>query len=56
MVGEERESDDAPVLVALDELAFEAPAVDLLLEPREGLIRVRLCRLAEMGTLRGGER
>lgn len=55
-VGEERERDDAPVLVALEELALDPPAVDLLLEPRERLICVRLRRLPEMRALRTGSK
>ncbi len=50
--GEERERDDAPVLVALEELALDPPAVGVLLEPRERLVGVRLRRLPEMRALR----
>ena len=47
-VREVQECDNEPVLVALEELAFELPVVDVLLEPDEHLIGVRLRRLAEM--------
>jgi hypothetical protein len=53
--GEKRERDDAPVLVALEELALDPLAVDVLLEPRERLVRVRLRRLPEMRSLRGSK-
>jgi hypothetical protein len=53
VVWEERKRDDPPVLVALEELAFESSAVDLLFEPCECFIGVRLCWLAEMRTLWG---
>lgn len=49
--GEERERDDAPVLVALEELALDPPAVDVFLEPRERLVGVCLRRLPEMRAL-----
>ncbi len=48
---EEREGDDAPVVVVLEELALYPPALDVRREPRERLVRVWLCRLAEMRTL-----
>ena len=48
---EERKRDDPPVLVALDKLAFESSAEDVLFEPCERLVGVRLCWLAEMRTL-----
>ena len=48
MVEAEQECDSMPVLVALEELAFELPVVDVLPEPDEHLIGVRLRQLAEM--------
>ena len=65
VVWEERKRDDPTVLVALEELAFESSAEDVLFEPCERLVGVRLCRFSEMRTLwrgvalrdgRGGER
>lgn len=65
MVWEERKRYDPPVLVTLEELAFESSAEDMRFEPCERLVGVRLCRFSEMRTLwrgvalrdgRGGER
>jgi hypothetical protein len=45
---EERLCDDALVLVAAEELAFDTTAFDVLLEPKERLGRVGLRRTAKM--------